>query len=101
LNKIRQTKSRQNLVQRVEQHLSPVLDNSTLEAVKLEELADRVSQALAQIPTEQHQVLELSYYGGLSQSAITDQLNIPLGTVKTRSRQGLLKLRQLLQDLVQ
>ena len=42
----------------------------------------------------------MAYYQGLSQSEITQELDIPLDTVKTRSRQGLLKLRKILKDLV-
>jgi RNA polymerase sigma-70 factor (ECF subfamily) len=66
----------------------------------LGEVSQLISKALEEIPENQQQVLKMAYYEGLSQSEITEQLNIPLGTVKTRTRQGLLKLRKLLKDLV-
>jgi RNA polymerase sigma-70 factor, ECF subfamily len=99
LNKLRQNKSRQNLVEQYGQNVSPSVSATGLDTAHLEHLADRMTAALAQIPAEQRQTIELAYYGGLSQSTIADQLDIPLGTVKTRSRQGLLKLKTLLQDL--
>lgn len=57
-----------------------------------------VRQSLSTLTDHQRQTLELSYYQDLSQSAIAKQLNLPLGTVKTHMRQGLIKLRQLLQS---
>jgi RNA polymerase sigma-70 factor (ECF subfamily) len=56
-----------------------------------------VREALAQIPQNQRQVLELAYYRGLSHSEIAAKLDQPLGTVKTRIRLGMQSLRQLLE----
>ncbi len=49
--------------------------------------------ALSDLPPEQRQVLELSYFAGLSQAEIADRTGLPLGTVKTRSRLAMRKLR--------
>jgi RNA polymerase sigma-70 factor (ECF subfamily) len=51
--------------------------------------------ALHELPDEQRQVIELSYYHGMSHSQIEEYLDIPLGTVKTRIRLGMDKLRQI------
>jgi RNA polymerase sigma-70 factor, ECF subfamily len=73
---------------------------SPLEQASVGERSQVIRGALAQLSETERQVLEIAYYEGLSQSEIAKRLNIPLGTVKTRSRQGLLKLRQTLQDYV-
>jgi len=58
-----------------------------------------VTAALSELPTEQRETLELGYYGGLSQSEIAERTGQPLGTVKTRMRLAMQKLRGQLQIL--
>lgn len=57
---------------------------------------ERVRAAVAQLPAEQRQVLALAYFRGLSHQQIAEHLAQPLGTVKTRIRLGMQKLRQML-----
>jgi RNA polymerase sigma-70 factor (ECF subfamily) len=69
------------------------------EAVEASEMCQRVRAALDLLSTEQREVIELAYYGGLSHSEIAAKLGQPLGTVKTRTRLGMMKLRETLKDL--
>ena len=55
-----------------------------------------VRAALEELPVEQRQVIELMYFGGLSQSKIADRLSLPLGTVKSRTLLGMRRLRAAL-----
>jgi RNA polymerase sigma-70 factor (ECF subfamily) len=71
------------------------------ELASLSQRSEYVGDALAQLPKKQRQVLEMAYYDGFSQSEIAKKLDIPLGTIKTWSRQGLLNLRKNLQDFIE
>ncbi len=71
-----------------------------LEQASLDERSAQVKAALETLSDPQRQVLELAYFEGLSQSEIAERLQTPLGTIKTRGRQALLKLKGLLFEQV-
>jgi RNA polymerase sigma-70 factor (ECF subfamily) len=52
--------------------------------------------ALGSLPDEQRRCIELAYFGGYSYPEIAQQLNVPLGTIKSRLRLGLQRMRALL-----
>ncbi len=72
---------------------SPALDAESAERRRY------VLAALSELPPEQREALELGYFSGLSQSEISEQTRQPLGTIKTRMRLAMQKLRERLQFL--
>lgn len=69
---------------------------TVVEELGLPEERAAVRDALSEIPDEQRRVIELMYFGGLSQSKIAEQLELPLGTVKSRTLLGMRRLRSAL-----
>src|SRR5688572_20274167 len=82
---------------------------SNLEPIRGEDVADEVvegaylgvrrkevREALATLPPEQRQVIELAYFGGHTQTRIAETLGIPVGTVKTRTLAAMRKMRRAL-----
>lgn len=67
-----------------------------IEAAVSAELRSTVGDALDELPVDQREVVELAYMGGLSQREISERTGLPLGTIKTRTRLALRKLRRLL-----
>jgi RNA polymerase sigma-70 factor (ECF subfamily) len=75
----------------------PSRDPGPPERAETAEVAWHVHRALAGLPENERSVLELAYWSGLSQSEIATFLDIPLGTVKTRTRSGLSRLATALE----
>lgn len=72
--------------------------NGPEEAVELSIQRQQVRAAVAQLPEEQRQVLALAYFQGYTHSEIAEMLEQPLGTIKTRIRLAMQKLRPMLQE---
>ena len=68
-------------------------------AMVMNETGRIVREALGELPAEQRQAVELAYFRGLSQSEIAEQTGQPLGTIKTRVRLAMVKLRDKLGTL--
>jgi len=73
-------------------------ENGPPEQAEAAWLAWRVHGALSHLPEHERPVIELAYWGGLSQSEISEFLDVPLGTVKTRTRSALARLADLLEE---
>lgn len=76
----------------------PAAEPGPPEHVEQDWIAWRVHRALAELPERERVVVELAYYSELSQSEIAEFLNLPLGTVKTRTRTALARLAEMLED---
>jgi len=95
LDKYRSLSSRTKAESKVDPDpVAPPVDPSTSAAHR--QLSEKVRGALGQLAPQQRQVLEVAYFDGLSQSEIAERLNAPLGTVKSWTRQALMRLRELL-----
>jgi RNA polymerase sigma-70 factor, ECF subfamily len=101
IDRVRSRKSSEQKLQRI-QTLTDCGStyNSPLDFVTVQERADLVRAALQQLSPADRQLLETAYYEELSQSEIAKRDGIPLGTVKSRARQALKKLRIALNHLI-
>jgi RNA polymerase sigma-70 factor (ECF subfamily) len=104
LDRVRARKRRRDDVPETRDDGTSRLDHVAADDAALDpgEFADqrmRVATALSVLPAEQREVVMLAYFAGLSQSEIAEQLTVPLGTVKTRTRLAFGKLRDTLATL--
>lgn len=90
LDRLRSARNRREVA--VEE-VSPAQPESAPEDPELQPDRTMVRQAIEQLPEEQRQVIELSYFHGLSSSEIATRMGSPLGTVKSRTAAALSKLR--------
>src|SRR5688500_3555861 len=77
---------------------TPANDVGPDERAEVAWLAWRVHRAIEELPEHERRVIELAYWGEQSQSEIAEFLHVPLGTVKARTRSGLARLADLLEE---
>ena len=99
IDRVRSRSNRQQILHRWRQDMFRPDPKLPTEQLLLKSRREQVRFALTQLSDIQRQVLELAYYEGLSQSEIAKRLEKPLGSVKSWSRKGLLKLRNLLGEV--
>lgn len=93
-------RSRQRETQKAKRYVqadAATTGSPPVEASLRQEQGEEMHKALAQLPENQRQLLRMAYYDGLTQAKIAERLELPLGTVKSRVRRGLISLRQILQ----
>ncbi len=95
IDRLRLLGARQRLATGAAQEQTETVSDALVDTLRSEQ-KEVVKRALAELPEEQRQTLMLAYFEGLTQSEIASKLGAPLGTVKTRMRSGMIKLRTLL-----
>jgi RNA polymerase sigma-70 factor (ECF subfamily) len=91
IDRVRREQSQRNRIEKLADRRpdsAPLTDDTAVASIEQQ----RVAQALAELPSDQRQIIELAFLDGLSHSAIADRLGLPLGTVKGRVRGGLQRL---------
>ena len=95
IDRLRVLGARQRLTEAAAKEFSDETSDAALDAFKSEQ-REIVKRALAELPEDQRRTLLLAYFEGLTQSEIAAKLATPLGTIKTRMRSGMIKLREVL-----
>jgi RNA polymerase sigma-70 factor, ECF subfamily len=98
IDRIRKLRSQSSSLQKWNQALAHVSSEHPMEKASNHEVSEQVRAALKDLPEKHRQVLEMAYYEGRSQSEISQDLGIPLGTIKSWARQGLISLKKVLKD---
>lgn len=96
IDRLRRSSARPPIQDLGESGLESIPSQSELapeEVVSLGQQRNQVREALKELPDEQRQVLLLAFFSGHSHSEIAEELDLPLGTVKTRIRLGMQKMR--------
>ena len=95
IDRLRSLGARDRVAQASVREASEEVSDAAFDTFRSEQRA-LVTSALSQLPEEQKRPLVLAYFDGLTQSEIAANLGAPLGTVKTRMRAGMMRLREVL-----
>jgi RNA polymerase sigma-70 factor (ECF subfamily) len=93
VDRIRSSQSTRDRDQRIGLRDLETEYDSVAESVEISVEHERVGQALKRLTELQRQAVTLAYYGGYSHSEVAQMLKVPIGTVKTRLRDGMIRLR--------
>jgi RNA polymerase sigma-70 factor, ECF subfamily len=100
IDRLRALGSRERVTQNAAREIVEETSDAIEDAIRAEE-GRGVRNALQELSEDQRHALELAYFEGLTQSEIASRLKTPLGTVKTRMRSGMTRLRELLGNQLQ
>ena len=100
IDRIRQHRARPRIVSlEFQDGLGPTAPEDSPERQSLDgQRRQRIRSAIGKLPAEQRQAVELAFFGGLTHYELAGKLGEPLGTVKSRIRTGLIRLRTLLEE---
>ncbi|HEX8723651.1 MAG TPA: sigma-70 family RNA polymerase sigma factor [Pyrinomonadaceae bacterium] len=96
IDRVRRGRQEQQLTAPLDEAARAAEGESVEEGVRAGEVRAVLRAALERLAPEQREVIELAYYGGMSHSEIAAARGLPLGTVKTRTRLGMMRLREML-----
>jgi RNA polymerase sigma-70 factor (ECF subfamily) len=102
IDRLRALKRRYSFIEEVTHEMEEEAHAPNLgpDEVFTQEQAAVIRSAVATLPLEQRQAIEMAFLGGMTQNEIATSLNQPLGTIKARIRRGMLKLRDGLKGIV-
>lgn len=95
MDHLRRNRRQANAVAEFEFEAEAAPTEDVTSEIELHESAQRAREALARLPEEQRGAINLAFYGGLTHEQIAERQAVPLGTVKTRIRLGMRRLREV------